>query len=453
MSGPTTALAEMVAGLEIGDLPDAVTDVLGQCLLDFVGVTALGSDVESSPPLLRGVDTVGGGGSSTVVARRETYSLETAALLNGTFAHSLDFDDTNIDSVIHPGAAVVPAALAVAEHLGSPGTELLAALAAGYETACRIGRGLGETVYQRGFHPTAIAGTFGAAAAVARLFRLDSETIEHAFGLAGSMAGGTMQYLANGAWNKRLHPGLAARGGLLAGVLAQNGFRGAAQALEGEHGALSLFAIEPSDTRVTANLGQDWLLLRTGFKPYPSCRLTHAAVDAALEAREKLGGPPDNAVSIRLSATAYSIVGGTEMHKIHPSNVVEAQFSVVFQCAVALLDGRVDWNSYDRMADADVRALSDRITVSADPDLASAAARLRCDDLTIGVDEPAGERLSRATWPAVEAKFRANAAGVLGNDRTERLVTLVQALASLESVDELMEALRSEGSDDAPPPQ
>ncbi|MDQ0382488.1 MmgE/PrpD family protein [Amycolatopsis thermophila] len=374
-AGATRQLSELAAGVTAGGPPAAVMDVTGLCLADFLAVATLGARLESSEPVLRTVRALGDdGGPCTVIGRRGTASPEHAALLNGMFAHSLDFDDTNIPACSHPGAPVIPAVLAAAEHAGAAGPDVLSGLVAGHEVCCRVGRAIGGGAYDRGFHPTAIAGTFGAAAGAARVLGLDAATTESALGLAGSMASGSMQYLCNGAWNKRLHAGLAARNGLTAVLLAASGFRGSAAAIEGDAGALINFGTVPDPGALTADLGSAWYLLDTGFKPYPSCRLTHAATDICLDLHSELGMRRADSVTVVISPRADSIVGGDAPHKVRPANVVDAQFSVRFQCAVALLDGQVTWASYGRLDDPAVQALAARIMVAIDPDQGPAAA-------------------------------------------------------------------------------
>ena len=186
----------------------------------------------------------------------EKNTVRGRALLNGIFGHSLDFDDTHADSSLHPSAPVVPAALAAAEIVGSSGKDLLAAIVAGFEVCCRLGNALDPTShYARGFHPSATAGTFGAAAAAAKIFGLDRHQIASAFGVAASQAAGSLQFLINGGWNKRYQVGAAAMNGLIAATLAKEGFKGAADAIEGKHGFLKGYTDNPRHDRAIDGLG------------------------------------------------------------------------------------------------------------------------------------------------------------------------------------------------------
>jgi len=203
---PSRTLAEFVANAPSEGIPDEVVARLRRLFLDWIGITAFaGHFAENAAAVVDAIDTLDTGGGITVAGQSHTHGLLYAAMLNGSFAHSMDFDDTNIHqngATIHPGAPVIAAALADAERLGADMGDFYSALAVGYEVACRVGAALGPASYSRGFHTTALAGIFGAVAAAARLRGLDSATTLAAFGLALSKAAGSLQYLANGSWNK-----------------------------------------------------------------------------------------------------------------------------------------------------------------------------------------------------------------------------------------------------------
>src|SRR5690606_37255072 len=272
-------------------------------------------------------------------------------------------------SSLHPSAPVVPAALAAAEMTGADGATTLAAIVAGYEICCRLGLALDPTAhYARGFHPTATAGTFGAAAAAGRLLGLDAAGMQAAFGIAGSQAAGSLQFLANGAWNKRYQVGAAAMNGLAAAVLAAEGFRGAIAAIEGKHGFLAGYSDGADPARAVTDLGQDHETLRIGLKPYPSCRYTHAALDGLLAIRREHGLTADavEAVEIGLHPNGITLTAEPEEAKRRPRGVVEGQFSMHFTAAMALDQGSFGWDDYRRLADPALDALADRIIVRRD---------------------------------------------------------------------------------------
>lgn len=448
--GETARLADFAAHTPFTELPAEAVERLEQCVLDFIGVAVLGArEADSSPAIQAGVARLSaGGGTARVVGLPGSWSMEHAALLNGVHAHSFDFDDTSIEGGLHPGAVVIPAALAAAEQAGGSGTEFLTALAVGYETDCRVGAALGHGAYSRGFHPTGVAGVFGAVAAAGRVLRLAAPELESAFGLAGSMAAGSMQYLANGGWNKRLHPGLAARNAVLAAGFAASGVSGASQAIEGALGLLHGYTDTPEPGRLTAELGERWQLTGTGIKPYPSCRLTHGAIDAALRLRERLGGTPplDGDISILLSPAAYAIVGVPEARKISPINSVDAQFSVYFQAAAALLDGDVGWGTYRRVGEPETEKLAARITVAPDDAVTAAGARLTWHapdgtDRDEYVPVPAGEPGTTLSWDVVETKFHSCTAALYDDATRHRIVAEVRRLHEAPSLRALTDLL------------
>jgi 2-methylcitrate dehydratase PrpD len=444
-------LAEFAGRVSLDHLPAEALDRLRQCLLDFVGIAAFAAaGPESSGPFRAAVQALAPRpGPGTVVGESRGYPYQYAALLNGAFAHTLDFDDTNLFGALHPGAPVIPAALALAEREGVSGRRFLEALAAGYEVACRVGAALGPTAYDRGFHITAVAGIFGAVAAGARILELGPPRVLDAFGIALSQAAGSMQYLENGAWTKRLHPGLAAHDALVSLALAGAGVRGAARPLDGRYGLLAGYSNAPHPEHLVDGLGARWRLGETAIKPYPSCRLAHGAIDAALGLRGGVDAPAREraSIEIRLSPKGYQIVGEPVPQKVRPGNTVEGQFSVYFQVAAAWLDGRVDWSSYGRLEDPRLHALMDRIRVKADETLplAGGAVTVSADgrEVSSRVEQPLGEPERPLPWALLEAKFEGLAAGPLGSARARAIARRVRALEGEERIAGWIRLLRA----------
>ncbi|MGH3756698.1 MmgE/PrpD family protein [Actinophytocola sp.] len=449
----TRRLAEFAAGIRSTDLPAEAVGLLKMCWLDFVGLTAYASrHADSGPAVLAAVRALGSscGGPGTVVGSAETFAPAHAALLNGTNAHSFDFDDTNAYGTLHPGAPVIAAGLAAAESVGASGRELLVGLAAGYEVAARVGAALGETAYDRGFHPTGVAGIFGAVAAGARVLGLSERELLSAWGAAGSFASGSMQYLADGAWNKRVHPGWAAHAALFAVLLAKSGFHGADLPLEGRYGVLNAYGDAPRPELATAELGERWVLLLTAIKPYPSCRYTHAAVDAALMLRKRVGAAfrAGGTVSLRLSPYAHQIVGERVGPKLRPRNLVDAQFSVYFQVVAALLDGRVGLDAYAHIRDGEREDLTARVFAEPDPELPALAAVATYrsplgEETTVRVDAPVGEPPEGMPWGAIEDKFHSLARSCFAEDVRTRIVTSAHELEGVVDLRPVLADLRT----------
>src|SRR5690349_24893194 len=242
MAHETETLAGYVAELTFEDIPPEVLERAKVLTLDFLGSAIRARrDAESTPSLLKMLEALAldGKGDSTVFGDNKTWTPAVAALLNGALGHSLDFDDTHADSSLHPSAPVVPAAFAVGEMVGASGRDVLTAIVAGYEVCCRLGNALDPTShYARGFHPTATAGTYGAAAAAGKLFGLSEKQLVAAFRVSGSQAAGSLRFLVTGGSNKRYQVGAAAMNGVIAATLARNEFIGATESVEGKHGLL-----------------------------------------------------------------------------------------------------------------------------------------------------------------------------------------------------------------------
>ena len=250
---------------------------------------------------------------------------------------------------------------------------MIAGVVAGFETQIRLSLALVPSDhYRRGFHPTPTCGVFGAAAAAAVVLGLDADAVEDAFGLCGSHAAGSMQFLHDGAWNKPYHTGFAASNGLAAACMAAEGFRGAREAIEGRSGFLHGYAPSPRPEEAVAGLGRDWKTLEIAVKPYPSCRYGHAAMDAviALRAENGIDWREVESVEIGLPRTGMEIIGEPLAEKQRPGNYVDGQFSMPFVAAVALRDGGMDWDSYERhLADPETLELCRRIRAVDDPEV------------------------------------------------------------------------------------
>ncbi len=427
MAHETEILARYVAGLEYGRLPPEVSQRAKSLTIDFIGsIVRAGRDADSTPSLLGAVSDLGldGPGEATAFGLGRRYSPPVAALLNGALGHSLDFDDTHADSSLHPSAPVVPAAMAAAEIVGASGRDLLTAIVAGYEVCCRLGNALDPTAhYARGFHPTATAGAFGAAAAAGKLLGLNAAGLVSAFGVAGSQAAGSLQFLVSGAWNKRYQVGAAAMNGLIAASLARRGFRGAIESLEGKHGFLAGYSDNAQPQKAVAGLGDIYETMNIGVKPYPSCRYTHAAIDGLLALRAERGieSADFREVTIGLHRNGIVLTGAPLVEKRRPRSVVDGQFSMPFTAAVAIHQGRFGWDDYRLLGAPEVEAIADRVDVVQDDRLEGkrhpfgARLRVRIGSETIErlIADPSGEPETFPSAAALGEKFRILAGPVL----------------------------------------
>ena len=454
--GATTTLARFAVEAPTDRIPAELTTRLRQFFLDWIGVAANAATyAESSVSIdaaIRRLDPEPG--PATVLGGSKGYSWLYAALLNGCYAHSLDYDDTNMIEVGHPGAPVIAALVSEAERIDATAADFFAAMAVGYEITCRLGAGLTTDSYDRGFHITSVAGIFGAVAAVARLRGLSAEVTESAFGLALSKAAGSMQYLENGSWNKRLHPGFAAHDALLCTALAEAGVRGAAKAFEGTFGLLHAYSGKQNPNALTDGLGEDWVAWFTAIKPYPSCRHTHGSIDIALRLREQVPEAErlNATIEISIAPATIPIVGEDRPEKRAPKNSVDAQFSIFFQFAAAWLDGEVTWDSYTRLNDPSLAAVMKSISVKGDPSLPPAAAivKIDCSGKTLSdtVIKPLGEPENWIGEGGVRKKFEQLAAPIYGQELTFRIADRVLKLEPASSIRNLITLLRKDRSND-----
>ncbi|MBX9700938.1 MAG: MmgE/PrpD family protein, partial [Acetobacteraceae bacterium] len=389
--------------------------------------------------------------SAAVFGDSARYTPAGAALLNGALAHSLDFDDTHAAGTLHPGAPVIPAALAAAEMVGANGRTVLSAIVAGYEVTCRLALALpGGDHYDRGYHPTATCGAFGAAAAAARVFGLDAAGMQDAFGIALSQAAGSLQFLANGAWTKRFQVGWSAMNGLAAATLAREGFRGAAEAFEGKAGFLRAYAPNPTPERALQGLGEMFELMNTAVKPYPSCRYGHAGIDAAisLRARHGLKAEEIERITLGLPNKGMLLVGTPIERKRDPRNVVDGQFSGPFVVSCGLATGHMGWDSYGLLNDNQVRSLLPKVECVEDPEMQALFPTYMAGRLTVtarggqtfteAVKIAKGEPENFLTEAELRAKFHGLADAVLGRERAVQLADAVIGLDRAADVNGLM---------------
>jgi 2-methylcitrate dehydratase PrpD len=448
----TMQLAEFASGIRLDRLPAEVVARARFLILDLVGnIVRARHDAESTPSFLGAVRAMGmTGGNAGVFGDAGRYTPAGAAFLNGALAHSLDFDDTHAAASLHPGAPVIPAALAAGEMVGASGADVLAAIIAGYDITCRVALALPAAEhYDRGFHPTATCGAFGAAAAAARVFGLDADGVAGALGTALSQCAGSLQFLANGAWTKRFQVGWAACNGLMAATLVREGFKGAAQALEGRHGFMRAYAPSPRPERAVQDLGRVFELMATAVKPYPSCRYGHAGIDAAIALRGELGLEAEEieAVTLGLPKAGQMLIGEPAEKKADPRNVVDGQFSGPFVVACALATGRMGWDSYGLLRDPAVRSLLPKIRCEIDPEIEAEfpanmsgklTVRTRGRTATRKVVVPKGEPGNFLTEAELRGKFAGLADEVLGRDRAVRLADAVLAIDTTADVAALM---------------
>jgi 2-methylcitrate dehydratase PrpD len=363
-------LAQKIATLEPGVLPQATTRKCEDLLIDVVGlcVTARNEDYTQSALLACDDD-----GPCTAIGHRRRLTASGAAFVNGTAAHGEDFDDTFEGGPVHAGAVVVPAVLAACERHNPDGRMALTGIAVGAEVLCRLSLVVPKAVHKAGFHPTAIFGAMGAAAGVGAALGLNAKQIVDALGIAGSMAGGIIEYLAEGAWTKRLHAGWAAQSGIRAALLARQGFVGPRTVFEGVHGLFHGFAhtADGDYDALTGDFGTRWVTDTLAFKPYPCGTMAQPYIDCARRLAAR-GIMPDDVEAILCEVAEGTVHRLWEplADKQRPKNGYAAKFAVPYLLATGFVHGGVGLGAFTEKAirDADVLALAVKAKFVIDPD-------------------------------------------------------------------------------------
>jgi 2-methylcitrate dehydratase PrpD len=433
-SHPTESLAAFITEVPRRGVPENVRSVLQAAVIDAVGCGLFGLTTEAVRIVHAFAREQAGPPDATLWASGGArISAGNAALLSGTAIHGFDFDDHH-RAKLHLSAAVLPAALALAERENTDGPTLLAALAAGYEAMARISLAANPNAARmRGWHLTGTCGTFGAAAAACVILGLDTAATASALGLAGTQSSGLWAFNADGAMSKRLHPGAAAQSGIMAALLAQRGFHGPRQILETEDGGfLAAMSDSTRPAEIERDLGKAWRTEGVCFKPYSCCGSNHSSIDAALELKAKhhFEAADVRAVTIGVSRVVERQTG----FAYTPSTVLNAQMSIRYNVAVALLDSNalIEQFTPQRLADPVLNELISRVGVEIDPEMDAVypekyagvvAIELRDGRrLRKRVDYSKGMPENRMSPAALEAKFRSLAAASAGAEAAEELL-------------------------------
>jgi len=395
----SSRLVEFSSGLSVDRLPESTIEGTKNRFLDFLGVALAARHDQAAKAIGSFAAECSAQGRSVSFADGRLLGPSSAALVNGAMGHCLELDDEHHESTCYIGAVVVPAALSCAEHGAASGSQLLMGMIAGYEAAARIGKCIVPgLLLRRGFHPTGVVGVFGATLAACRLLGLRHAESESAVGIAGSLASGIFEFVADGTLTKRLHPGWAAQSGVTAAILAQNGLTGPASVLEGRHGFFRAFAGESAwnEKQALDGLGDGYEIDASAYKPYACCSYIHPAIDAALKVRLDPAFSLDRIASIEIFVhpETLHVIAEPKEPKVHPHSIVDAQFSVYFAVAAALKYGsrrRSDtlkhFFTQEVIADADLHRLANRSSCAGEdsyrdyfPRQYPAEVRVRLDD-------------------------------------------------------------------------
>lgn len=433
--GASEKIAEHASSFHnIGLEPELIRQVK-RVVLDFYCAAVTGSRTETSRRVYQYLRDAAGSGKYAVIGYPEGLPRLDSAFMNGTNAHCLDFDDGHSGGSIHPGAPVIPAVLAASWNASSTPGQFMSAVVLGYDVCLRIAKAMHPASRQRGFHNTPAAGIFGAAAASAFLYGATPAQMKDAIGIAGSFAGGLFAFLGTGSEVKRIHPGQAARDGLLSAELAMAGLTGPHNVLEGENGFFKAFAGAFSMEKLVEGLGEQFELMNVYFKPYPCCRHLHSSIDCIFEMKQLYSFDPKDISRVQIGVNRI-----TSMHAHKQfQTLLDTQMSLPFSAAAALLSDHLNLQSFELASiTPELTALCDKIDVVLDEQLEKdyplkRGARIvvelaNGDMLDHTVDNPLGEPSKPLTDEQLMAKFVNNCVPILGKEKTSRLAEAVMNL-------------------------
>jgi len=445
-------IAELAVNLRYDDLPEEARKHAANLVLDLLGSMIGSKNIESSKMATELALELGGPEESTIVGYDRKVAAPNAAFANAIQGYAFDFADDHNESNAHPSVATIPASLALGQKLHASGKEVIEAIALGNEVVCRLGAAfLGKSYYQ-GFHPSSTCGTFGATISAAKLLRLDFQKMVWSQGIAGSQVGGLMAWNTSGSYTKRLQAGHPAMVGIISALLAQKGFNGPPEIIEGMDGFMQAYSFnrEYDTGYITNDLGKVWTFAKSSIKVYPCCRYSAGHLDACLDIVAKYHPDPRKIKQVLIRSSDYTIRLLAAPRKRDPQTVVDAQFSMPWQAAIALIDGKIviDTFTEKNLHRPDVRELMTRIEWVVDeeferryPEHHSSAVTVTMEDgeeYTSVVDDPKGDFRNPVTQKEIEDKF-VNLAQreIADEDKIQRIVAFVKDIHQADDINEL----------------
>ncbi len=455
-------LAAFASNFDTGEIPEPVTETVKIHVLDAIGIALAGMSMDYAKILYETIKELGGTQDATVIGWGNKFPAPLAALINGNLIHGADFDDTHLESITHVSSCVVPAGLAMVERTKRSGAELLGALVIGFEVMIRIGLGAGKGLDARGSHVTPHCGIFGAAAAAGRLLGIDRVSMANAFGICGTLACGSLEFLQDGSWTKRLHAGWAAHAGILAALLSQKGYTGPKTILEGSYGFFRrhIGQEDYSIEKLVEGLGTVWNAREIALKKYPCCHIIAGYLDAIFDLKSRFKIRPEEVVEVIcwVNPQAVACVCEPLSEKVAPSTPYSGQFSLPYSIAIALdaLE-RNHISIADYAADPPINrdrfALAKKVSYVSDASMpypeklsAHVEVRLRSGErLEHFVEFPEGCIENPMKDLSVESKFLENATVALTERRAKLLRERIMELETIRDLSrELMQLCTSD---------
>ena len=446
--GITQELARYCSRMKFNDLSDEVIDCVKYRFLDFISVACRGSIEDPSRTVCRFIREMENG-QGVIVGTKEKAPYLYSALANGTSSHAIEMDDVDNESSLHPGVVVFPSALATGEMAGASGKRFILAVVLGYEVMVRLGSALGpENSYKRGFHSTGTCGTFGSSVASSKILGLQEEEILNAIGISGSQAAGSMEYLAQGAWTKPFHAGWAAHSGMVAALLSRKGFKGPSSILEGRDGFLHAYSNGADPSKVLEGIGSRFQILQTSVKTHACCRYMHSPIDAVLKIVKENNLRPEQVKKIKvgvLRAGAHLIAEPIES-KYKPQSIVDAQFSMPFGAAAALLYGRAGLKEFQpsTILSRPVREMMRKVECIIDPELDRtfpkqwrATAEILTEDekrYSTTVEYPKGDPENPLSWEEMIERFHELTGQIIKKDQRLKIVEALERLDGIKDM-------------------
>lgn len=450
-------LTDFLQSTGFEDLPRETVEKVKEYTLDVIGCT-VGA---SQQPQIKALATVmrgeGGNANSSVFAHGYKTSIMNAAFMNGTMGHAFDFDDDHREGTMHPSVAVFPAAFALGEKRGASGREFLRSFILGLEVMIRLGESLLGKSYYQGWHPTGTCGVFGAAAACSTLIGLDPLRMKYALGIAGSFSSGTQECTGEGAWQKPLQAGHPAWGGVVATLLAEQGYVGSGTVLDGPFGVIKALSFKDQFDygRITDTLGQKWEMTETSIKVHACCRFSGPVADCALDLhRQGVRAKDVKKITAKVGDFSIKMLCQPEERKKRPQTHVDAQFSIPWAVAVAIVKNSTGIYEFrgDVLQDPEVLALAQKVGCEYDPAAEAMYPKAYPSTLvaemndgrtfTAHVDYPKGDPENPATKEEILAKFHGLTEKFFDEERREQVIKAVEGLETMTNISELADLVR-----------